>query len=689
MTSNWTNAIPIPTQLQEKLKEAYHKYGSVNASLFAKTEMVVQSLTVAGWTERDRVYAPVIQQYANEGPTAFQVLNGQQGVGKSFFLRCLARALSLLFSDMHLLPVYFTYRAADTIQLPSELIHIALAQAGHSDFVDLVPSYSPANLGSIMRFIELKNLRIVLFLDEIQDVVKLPDVARVTQINKQLYSLQQWFARGIMTIVAGSSLFVPALFQKNLPASQHGIFPGYQGWQYTQWDSLTSVQCYPIITREDFEQACHCLVNPQTADYDSATWSLNFSSALGGDIEMTEAGGEQGKADSDRQEGLEISDALLDVLFTMTGGLLRRLNAQIIKLPRTASALGMPSLEERKESIRKEVQETQRTMAANPNLLDIYERLFDSLTPLLPDRLEDGDLFDLPLASPLGGIDTFTFFELADRNLIRLDQSAEGNIIGIGYPRPSIIYAMLQRKNLPKSDVSIADLWVARFVLDTLGISMEHIVLKALAGKTLHHPAGHVLSVASYQGRYLSTDVVQTGPTMMQKALDHLKVEAKGILVLCRNQGEIDAYETRIAQHNRRAKHLAKVAGLCVIDAVKGEVLRTYPHSLKGGGGDAVLVDSYCDILQIKMGGSKLGVGDILKRLKDTKEAMELLAEVHWPHATVPYRLHVLTTRELSDQVRRDLEKEAIVWGPEILGGIWQRAIREMVEKLNLAAYLG
>ncbi|KAJ3036354.1 hypothetical protein HK097_003860, partial [Rhizophlyctis rosea] len=254
----------------------------------------------------------------------------------------------------------------------------------------------------VAEYIRKVNVRVVLVLDEIQDIAKIPDLDTVRAASVQLYELQELFGSGIFMIATGSSLFVPHLFQKTLPASQHIYFAGHTAFQSAQWDKLTAMHYYPIFRQTDFTVAVKSMVNPQAVDYRSADWSLE-GLISGGGSELAGGGGgvvvmdvEGGISDSEDEgvapETLEIRDEMLSMLFALSGGVMRQLDhhvQQLRMLAREKPELPMPSVDARKESIRTDVELSRKEIDAQPQLLQIYDAIFDKLMPLLSRCLDN------------------------------------------------------------------------------------------------------------------------------------------------------------------------------------------------------------------------------------------------------------------------------------------------------------
>lgn len=157
-----------------------------------------------------------------------------------------------------------------------------------------------------------------------------------------------------------------------------------------------------------------------------------------------------------------------------------------------------------------------------------------------------------------------------------------GAVSGVGFPSANTLVALLGEHKLLNSDISIEHLWMARLVLKTLGIEMEEVLNKALVSKGIVK-GGRTLMPGRYGGVHLATDVHVTGRALTGLAMKYLKDTTKTIWVVVRDAAD---YMMQITRHNshHRTKCPADASRLVTWTAIVGEIFRTYPHNLEGGG---------------------------------------------------------------------------------------------------------
>ncbi|KAJ3277541.1 hypothetical protein HK104_003215, partial [Borealophlyctis nickersoniae] len=368
------------------------------------------------------------------------------------------------------------------------------------------------HLSSVVREVQNKNLRVVLVLDEIQDVARWSDGEKARGVNRQLHELQN-MCSDVVVITSGSSVFTSRLLFNYLDneAIRVGEFAGYAHWRKLDRQKAVSLVYTPIFDHAEFERVVNAILNPTYIDYDSSLWSLENVDEADGELKQTEKGSEEGESEypTAKPQRIMIPESAINILYSSTGGTLNGLDTLIKRHIDVAhNRVRVPTPEEIHQRLISDIEEFRYKCEMNPGLEPLYDQLFDAVTAKCSGNfIQDYDLFSLPAVNVrvFENITAGQIALFADAGLIQAEFESYGIVTEVRPSSPNLLVVMMAERKMLHSSLRVEDMWVARLVLQTVGIEIESVLNKALVGKTLTDASeAAVVTIPQYDEEYFS-----------------------------------------------------------------------------------------------------------------------------------------------------------------------------------------
>ncbi|KAJ3044160.1 hypothetical protein HK097_001560 [Rhizophlyctis rosea] len=391
------------------------------------------------------------------GNQHFRMMVGKPGLGKTSLMVLFMLAIAIISynppSRPTLIPIYYSFMAELQL-LPSEIVLVALLAAGYDDFYGAPEKLRDAtSLTSVIQYLREKGVRVLLLLDEVQQVGKWePDSCQ--KATAQLGTLQNDVQPRIWVIASGSSFFTWQLLGKTLSAAAQPQFPAYDSVMPLERNKLKLITCAPHYSKTEFARILREMLYPETVQFTSAEWSLDYlpagpTSAMDIDQPQEKSSSSRATISADDLKGIrrDVSEDLVEEAYAVTGGNMRSLEEDVLELVKKGgTSVATP------EHLQKAIMDLENDLKVVPYYAEVCEVLLDAQLAMFDEgQLDELDLFERPsVDSGVFADQSLTphLLHLAELGLLSVQYGHLDATFSVSFPTPTIFVAAVMHRKL-------------------------------------------------------------------------------------------------------------------------------------------------------------------------------------------------------------------------------------------------